>query len=142
MASTEQPRRGEIWLVSLGAARRGEPGKNRPAIVASVEGLLGGGEDELIVVVPLSSSRAPSKLRPLVSAAEGIDADSAAIPRAVRAVARRRLLRRLGAVQPDTMAEVERSLITILGLDRQPLAAYRAESAEIEAGFEAPAPEW
>lgn len=29
MASTE-PRRGEIWLASLGAARKGEPGKNRP----------------------------------------------------------------------------------------------------------------
>ncbi|WP_041730646.1 type II toxin-antitoxin system PemK/MazF family toxin [Conexibacter woesei] len=30
-----EPRRGEIWLVSLGAARRGEPEKNRPAIVVS-----------------------------------------------------------------------------------------------------------
>lgn len=27
------PDRGEIWLVSLGAARKREPGKNRPAIV-------------------------------------------------------------------------------------------------------------
>ena len=143
MASTEQPRRGEIWLVSLGAARRGEPGKNRPAIVASVDGLLGGADDELIVVVPLSSSRAPSKLRPLVSARRRASTPTAPrSPARSAPSARRRLLRRLGAVQPETMAEVERSLITILGLDRQPLAAYRAESAEIEAGFEAPAPEW
>lgn len=118
MVSTEQPRRGEIWLVSLGAARRGEPGKNRPAIVVSADQLLSGDEHELIVVVPLSTSRAPSKLRPQVSPAEGIDADSAAICRGVRALARGRLLRRLGAAGDETLAEVEDALATILLLDR------------------------
>jgi mRNA interferase MazF len=116
MASTEAPRRGEIWLVSLGAARKGEPGKNRPALVVSVEDLLTGAEDELIVVVPISSSRAPSKLRPPVSPAEGVTEPSAAIVRAVRAVSRRRLLRPLGAVEPGTLAEVELALTTVLGL--------------------------
>ena len=118
MASVEQPHRGEIWLVSLGAARQGEPGRNRPAIVVSVDELLAGAEDELIVVVPLSSSRAPSKLRPPVSPAEGTVAPSAAICRGVRALARRRLLRRLGAASPETLTEVEDALATILGLDR------------------------
>lgn len=117
MASAEQPRRGEIWLVSLGAAREGEPGKNRPAVVVSVDELLVGVEDELIVVVPISSSRATSKLRPPVSPAEGIAAPSAAICRGVRALARRRLLRRLGVVSPETLAEVENALAMILGLD-------------------------
>ena len=117
MASTEQPRRGEIWLVSLGAARRGEPGKNRPAIVVSVDELLSGIDDELIVVVPLSSSRSPSKLRPHVLPAAGIDKASAAICRGVRAVARRRFLRRLGEAGGETLAEVEAALATVLGLD-------------------------
>jgi mRNA interferase MazF len=116
MASTD-PRRGEIWLVSLGAARKGEPGKNRPAIVVSVDELLGAAEDELIVVVPLSSSLAPSKLRPQVSPSEGLSASSAAICRGVRAVARRRLLRRVGRAKPKTLAEVETSLAIVLGLD-------------------------
>lgn len=116
MGSTETPRRGEIWLVSLGAARRGEPGKNRPAVVISVDELFSGGEHELIVVVPISSSRPASKLRPTVSLAEGVEEESAAIPRAVRAVARRRLLRRLGALKPDTLAAVEESLEAVLGL--------------------------
>jgi mRNA interferase MazF len=116
MASTDPPRRGEIWLVSLGAGRRGELGKNRPAIVISVDELLAGAEDELIVVVPLSSSRAPSKLRPPVSRASGIDAESAAIPRAIRAVSRRRLLRRLGRLEPATLAAVEQALATVLAL--------------------------
>jgi mRNA interferase MazF len=118
MASAERPRRGEIWLVSLGAARRGEPGKNRPAIVISVDELLTGAADELIVVVPLSSSRAPSQLRPRVSPEDGIDNESAAICRAVRAVSRRRLLRRLGTLHADTLSEVERSLALVLGLGR------------------------
>ncbi len=117
MASAEGPSRGEIWLVSLGAARKGEPGNNRPAIVISADELLSGTDDELIVVVPLSSSRAPSKLRPPVSPVSGIDAESAAIPRAVRAVSRRRLLRRLGRLEPDTLAAVDRALATVLALD-------------------------
>lgn len=117
MASAEAPSRGEIWLVSLGAAKKGEPGKNRPAVVISADELLVGTEDELIVVVPLSSSRAPSKLRPPVSAVTGVDTDSAAIPRAIRAVSRRRLLRRLGELEPETLATVEKALATILGFD-------------------------
>jgi mRNA interferase MazF len=117
MASPEAPARGEIWLVSLGAGRKGEPGKNRPAVVISADELLGGAEDELVVVVPLSSSRAPSKLRPPVSPSAGIDSDSAAIPRAIRAVSRRRLLRRLGKLEPEVLTEVERALATVLALD-------------------------
>jgi mRNA interferase MazF len=117
MALTEQPRHGEIWLVSFGAARSGEPGRNRPAVIVSIDELLTGTEDELIVVVSLSSSRAPSLLRPKVKSAEGIDSDSAAICRAVRAISRRRLLRRLGAIEPHTLAEIERSLALVLGLD-------------------------
>lgn len=117
MASAEAPSRGEIWLVSPGAARKGEPGKNRPAVIISADELLGGGEDELVVVVPLSSSRAPSKLRPHVSPTAGIEAESAAIPRAIRAVSRRRLRRRLGRLEPETLAAVERALATVLALD-------------------------
>lgn len=116
MASTE-PRRGEIWLVSLGAAHKGEPGKNRPAIVVSVDEIVAGVEDELLVVVPLSSSRATSPLRPAVSAAEGIEQRSSAICRGVRAVTRGRFLRRIGTAKPETLSEVEGALATILGLE-------------------------
>jgi mRNA interferase MazF len=117
MASPE-PRRGEIWLVSLGAARKGEPGKNRPAIVMSVDEIVAGAEHELVVVVPVSSSRAPSLLRPGVSREEGIDGESAAICRAVRAVSRSRLLQPIGRLRPDTLREVEQALAVILGIDR------------------------
>jgi mRNA interferase MazF len=117
MASTE-PRRGEVWLVSLGAARSGEPGKNRPAIIVSVDELLAGTTDELVVVVPVSASRAPSALRPQVDTREGIDRPSVAVPRAIRAVGRARLVRALGNVRPETLSAVESALKLILGLER------------------------
>jgi mRNA interferase MazF len=117
-----EPRRGEIWLVSLGAARKGEPGKNRPALVLSVDEIVAGAEHELFVVVPVSSSRTPSALRPRISSEEGIDGESAAICRGMRAVSRSRLLRRIGRVQPETLHEVEQAVALILGIDRQRLA--------------------
>jgi mRNA interferase MazF len=77
MCRHEYRGRHDQGLVSLGAARGGEPGKNRPAAVVSVDGVLSGGEHELIVVVPISSSRPASKLRPAVSTrcARSTDAD-------------------------------------------------------------------
>jgi mRNA interferase MazF len=114
--STSEPRRGEVWLAALGAARPGEPGKHRPSIILSAPRSVVGAPRELIVVVPLSSSLPPSALRPEIVDIEGVDRHSRAICRAVRGVARSRLLRRLGALQPATLAEVERALALTLGL--------------------------
>lgn len=113
MESTE-PRRGEIWLAALGAARRGEPGKNRPVVVVSADEVLVGVDHELLVVVPLSSSLPPSGLRPEVSPDTGIDSPSAAICRGIRGVARSRLLRRVGEVDDAKMAEIERAVGLVL----------------------------
>ncbi len=114
MASSE-PCRGEVWLVSLGAGRPGEPGKNRPAVVVSVDELNTDAAEDLIVVVPVSSSRAQSALRPEISPDEGVDRPSRAICRSIRAVARPRLLRRTGTVTPETLTDIERALALILG---------------------------
>jgi mRNA interferase MazF len=102
--------------VSFGAARAGEPGKNRPAVVVSVDRIIAGPSFEPIVVVPLSSSSTPSVLRPEVRDVEGVDRLSHAMPRALRGVARSRLLRRLGTLPPEKLAEIERALALILGL--------------------------
>jgi mRNA interferase MazF len=114
MESTDLPKRGEIWLTAFGAARPGEPGKTRPAVVLSADELLIGSPDELIVVVPLSSSVTPSSLRPPIDPATGIDNPSAAICRAIRGVARSRLLRRIGEVGEEEIAEIERALGLVL----------------------------
>lgn len=119
MDSTDAPRRGEVWLVALGAGRAGEPGKTRPAIVVSANELNTGAPGELIVVVPLSSSRAPSALRIEIEPAAGIERASRAVCRAVRAVVRSRLVRRIGTATPANMEQVDAALTLILGLDRR-----------------------
>ena len=112
-----EPRRGDLWLVALGAARAGEPGKHRPAVIVSVDEILASVGDELVVVVPVSSSRSSTPLRPVVSPDEGVDTPSVAVCRSVRAVTRTRLLERLGTLAPDAMRQVERALAMILGIE-------------------------
>ena len=113
-----EPRRGELWLVALGAARSGEPGKHRPAVIVSADALLTGLNDELVIVVPVSSSRARTPLRPAISPTEGVDVGSVAICRGIRAVAREHLVERLGVIEPATMRDIECALATVLGLNR------------------------
>lgn len=110
------PRRGELWLVALGAGRGGEPAKHRPAAVVSVDDILAGVESELVVVVPISGSRTLSPLRPRVTEMEGVEVDSVAVCRAVRGITKSRLVRPLGILRPETMREVERALGMILGI--------------------------
>ena len=117
VTASPEPQRGELWLVALGVARSGEPGKHRPAVIVSVDEILAGVGDELVVVVPVSSSRTSTPLRPGVSPDEGVDAPSVAVCRGVRAVARTRLLERLGTLAPETMRQVERALAMILGIE-------------------------
>jgi mRNA interferase MazF len=119
MVSTDPPCRGEVWLVALGAGRAGEPGKTRPAIVVSADELSTGAPGELIVVVPLSSSLAPSALRIEIPPAAGIERSSRAVCRAVRAVVRSRLVRRIGSVNPANLEQVDTALTLILGLGRR-----------------------
>lgn len=116
----DAPRRREVWLVALGAGRAGEPGKTRPALVVSADDLSTGVPDELIVVVPLSSSLAPSALRIDVGPVAGIERASRAVCRAVRAVVSSRFVRRIGSVDQPTMERVEAALALILELHRKP----------------------
>ena len=122
MALTDAPRRREVWLVALGAGRAGEPGKTRPAVVVSDDELSTGAPGDLIVVVPLSSSLAPSALRVDVAPIAGIDRPSRAVCRAVRGVVSSRFERQIGSVDEATMGQVEAALALILGLNHRPVA--------------------
>jgi mRNA interferase MazF len=84
--------------------------------VISADGLLSGAADEPVAIVPVSSSRSGTPLRPAISPTEGVDVDSVAICRGIRAVARTRLVERLGTVEPTTMRNIEISVALILGI--------------------------
>jgi mRNA interferase MazF len=105
--------------VALAAGRAGEPVKTRPAIVVSADELSTGAPGELIIVVPLSSSFAPSALRIEIEPAAGVERASRAVCRAVRAVVFSRLVRRIGSVTAEDMEQVETALTLILGLGRK-----------------------
>lgn len=122
MVLTDAPRHRQVWLVALGAGRAGEPGKTRPAVVVSDDELSTGAPGDLIVVVPLSSSLAPSALRVEVAPIAGIDRPSRAVCRAVRGVVSSRFERRIGSVDEATMGQVKAALALILGLDQRAVA--------------------
>lgn len=75
-----------------------------------------------ITIVAAITSQFEERIYPtevLIKAPEaGLTADSVALLNQIRSIDRRRLVRRLGAVRPATMTNVERALMISLGLVR------------------------
>ncbi len=107
--------RGEIRLVDLDPARRGEADKQRPAIIVSNDGAnataarLGRG---VVTVVPLTSNVARVyPFQVLLPAAEsGLDRDSKAQAEQVRSISAERVSDKIGSVPPGLMSEVDDAL--------------------------------
>lgn len=112
------PVRGEIWLTALGAARPGEPGKTRPALVLTPNELLVDSPADLVTIVPISTTVPASRLNPPIKGRGALEAPSVAVVRAVRSVARKRLVRRLGEATNDEARLVDQALLVSLGIVR------------------------
>lgn len=117
-ALADQPRRGDVWLTALGAGRGGEPGKTRPAVVVSADALVTGEPDDLIVIVPVFSPRAPSPLRVELGETAGLDRPIRAVCGSVRSVVASRLIRKVGSVNATEMAQIATTLGLILEVDQ------------------------
>jgi mRNA interferase MazF len=114
-------RRGEIRLVDLHPARRGEADKRRPAVIVSndganaVAGRLGRG---VITVVPVSSN--VERIYPfqvlLEASATGLVLDSKAQAEQIRSISLERVGRLVGNVPPSTMLELDEALRVHLAL--------------------------
>jgi mRNA interferase MazF len=118
MNSTDAPERGDLWLASLGAARPGEPGKTRPVLILTPGALSTGSTRDLFSVVPISSSADPARLRPPIEADGALNENSVAVVRAVRSVARQRLVKPIGRATEKERAAVDAALLLTLGLVR------------------------
>ncbi len=105
-------RRGEVWWVALEPTRGSETRKRRPAAIVSVDAL--NEVRRTVVVVPLSSSPVPRP--PLVVPVPSLGPGSVAICDQVRAVDKRRLGRREGALAAADLRAVEAGLRVVLGL--------------------------
>jgi mRNA interferase MazF len=118
----DAPGRGEIWLTILGAARPGELGKTRPAVVVSAGLTWTGSSRDRVCVVPLSTSSPFTQVSPRVSAApgSGLQVDSAALCDSVRGVVPSRLAQMVGRVSPAEQRAIDRGLAVTLGLPAPP----------------------
>ena len=104
----QRPERGEIWLVALGAARKGEIGKTRPALVVSVDGLQAGTPHDRITVVPFTTNarQQPNMIQPQVPAGQGLEQNSVVLCDAPRAIVPSRFVCRLGEAPDDLFEKV------------------------------------
>jgi mRNA interferase MazF len=116
-AKVIQPRRGEVYLVSLDPAVGAEIRKTRPAVVVQNDPT---NRRSPITIVAAVTSQFEEPLYPtevLVRAPEGgLTTDSVGLLNQIRSVDKGRLVRRLGRLRSETMKEVDRALLLSLGL--------------------------
>ncbi len=111
------PRRGEVYLVNLDPTVGAEIQKTRPAVV--IQNDIANRHSSITIVAALTSKQ-DERLYPtevLVSAPEGgTSTDSVVLLNQIRSVDKRRLRKRLGALRPATMKDVNRALALSVGL--------------------------
>jgi mRNA interferase MazF len=112
------PKRGEIYLTALDPTIGHEIQKTRPAIVIQNDT---SNEHSLTTIVAPISSTVRTPLSPVhallaADATTGLSVASVALLNQIRTVDRRRLIRRLGAVDAATMQQIEEALKISVGL--------------------------
>jgi mRNA interferase MazF len=116
-AKVIQPRRGEVYLVSLDPTVGAEIKKTRPAVVVQNDP---SNRRSPVTIVAAMTSQLEEPLYPtevLVRAPEGgLTVDSVVLLNQIRSVDKGRLVRRLGVLKAETMKEIDRALLLSLGL--------------------------
>ena len=111
------PRRGEVYLVSFDPTLGAEIRKTRPALVLQND--IGNRYSALTIVAAITSHKDDPLYphqAPIKAPEGGVRANSVVLLNQIRTVDKQRLVKRLGALKPDTMRAVERALEISLGL--------------------------
>ena len=112
-----RPLRGEVYFVAFDPTLGAEIRKTRPALILQNDIA---NRSSPITIVAAITSKFDEELYPtevLVRVPEGgLDADSVVLLNQIRSVDRRRLMRRVGRLRPETMRLVDRALVLSLGL--------------------------
>lgn len=112
--SGSTPERGELWLAALDPVQPGEQGGTRPVLVVSAD-TFNAWPVGLVIVVPITTrDRGFAHHVPVV--ATGLDRSSFAMPEYVRSIVQRRLRRRLGAANAETIRQVTDWLRRLTGI--------------------------
>ncbi len=113
----DRPCRGDVYLVNFDPTLGAEIRKTRPALILQND--IANRHSPITIVAALTS-KVDEKLYPtevLVKAREGgLASDSAVLLNQIRSIDRRRLVKRLGKLRTETMANVDRALRISLGL--------------------------
>jgi len=97
------PLRGEVWMVDFDPTQANEQAGRRPAVVLSSD-LFNRTASGLVVVVPVTGRRRGDPLHvEIVGGEGGLPRLSMALPKHVRSINQRRLVHRMGVVQPWTL---------------------------------------
>lgn len=111
-----EPRRGDVWLVDLNPVRGHEQAGKRPGLVVSVDRFNHGPAD-LVVLLPITTRARGIPFHVEVAGeGSGLKERSFVKCEALRSVAKERLVKRLGTVSADVIADVEDRLRILLGL--------------------------
>jgi len=106
-----------VYVVAFDPTLGAEIRKTRPALILQNDIA---NRSSPITIVAAITSKFDKELYPtevLVRAPEGgLDADSVVLLNQIRSVDRRRLMRRVGRLVPETMRLVDRALVLSLGL--------------------------
>jgi mRNA interferase MazF len=109
--------KGEIWLVNLDPALGAEIQKKRPAVIVSDDAI---GVLPLRVVVPLTEWKdryaiAAWMVRLEPDTENGLEKPSAADAFQLRSVSTQRLIRQVGSVSVDALAEIIQAIQIVIG---------------------------
>jgi mRNA-degrading endonuclease toxin of MazEF toxin-antitoxin module len=114
-------RRGDVYWADLVPRSGSEQTGRRPVIVASHDGFNQTPGWKSIIVVPISTSSSQGQRRPTVielsGGTAGLPRTSFAVCHQVTTLDRAKLTKRVGALPPESLREVERGLKAAMDLD-------------------------
>ena len=114
---SESPRRGEVWMIQFAPGVGSEVSDRHPAVI--IQNDIGNELSSTTVVVAITSKweRVYRFMVRLDPPEGGLTCPSVVNGSSIATVARIRLLRRMGRLSPERMADVERAIKANLALD-------------------------
>ncbi len=109
-------KRGEVWLVNLDPTIGHEIRKARPGVI--IQNDIGNKYSQMTILAPITSQKI-DKVYPfevVLAKRSGLDKESKALLNQIRAVDKKRLIKRLGKVDAETMKKINEALMISLGL--------------------------
>lgn len=110
-------KRGEVWFANLDPVVGNEQAGKRPVLIVSVD-LFNEGGARIVIAVPFTKKDKRQPLHvPVRAGTAGLTVNSFIKTEDVRGISKERLIRKLGTIDENTMAEVEIRLSRLLGLE-------------------------